>query len=225
MTGKTDIQILKDFLQQQGLRSDDRLPPERLLAERLGMTRSRLRTSLAKLEKEGLIRRHVGQGTYLSAPPLSAASAAIHFPEVDTSPAEILETRLALEPQIAHLAALRATGQDIDRLREIVIKAREAISWEEWNSLDKKFHRTLAQLAGNRLLLTLLEAIHASLTLRNWGTLSETSAAVARRDAATLEHEVIIAAIAARDPKGAALAMRAHLTAVRNTLLGQAEAL
>jgi len=217
MAEKSDFARLREYLAAENLRPGDRLPAERQLAEALGLTRARLRTSLARLEREGLIRRHVGQGTFLTEPPVAPEVTA--FPEIDTSPAEILEARLALEPQIAALAAQRASGLDLEKLSNIIEMSRGTISWADWNRLDRAFHLTLAQIAGNRLLCRLLETIQASMTLRNWGDLSENAAAVARRDLATDEHAAILAAIRARAPRQAAEEMQRHLTAVHATLL------
>jgi DNA-binding FadR family transcriptional regulator len=214
MAGSSDLQTIRDYIQAGEFRPQQKLPPERVLAEQLHLTRGRLRTCLAKLEKEGAIWRRVGQGTFIGPHPNARR-------ELDTSPAEILEARIALEPQIASIAAQRATGIAIDQLEQIVAQARQAASWAEWSVLDKKLHLCIAQSCANRVLLALLEEIQASQTPRNWGDLSESPSVIARRDAATDEHEQIVGAIKARNPAQASSLMRAHLEHVRIALAGR----
>ena len=56
---------LRAYIAQGGFAVDDRLPPERVLCETLGVTRSGLRRAFAVLESEGSVRRHVGRGTFI----------------------------------------------------------------------------------------------------------------------------------------------------------------
>jgi DNA-binding FadR family transcriptional regulator len=215
-------QILRNYLKERGFRPNEQLPPERQLAEDLKLTRSRLRTSLAKLESEGIIWRHVGQGTFMSA--LSGvqqtASLADTGSVLETNPSEILEARLSLEPQIAFLAAQRATGSDLEKMEGILRKSQEIKAWKEWSALDKAFHLAIGQAAKNELLLKILVMIQQSQTQRNWGRLSDLPAAVARRADIALEHDAIFRAIQSRAAQEAAVLMRRHLEAVRKALLG-----
>ena len=64
MQHDADLASLRKYLEDRGFAQNDRLPPERELADTLGLTRNRVRGGLRKLESEGLIWRHVGQGTY-----------------------------------------------------------------------------------------------------------------------------------------------------------------
>lgn len=221
-TRRSPIQLLRGYLEERGFGPNEQLPPERQLAEELNITRSRLRTSLAKLERDGVIWRHVGQGTFMS--PLAGSTGPARPGDgrdvLETNPSEILEARLALEPQIAYLAAQRATGSEVDEMEKILKEAGSHISWYEWSLLDKTFHVTLAKASKNQLLLNLLLTIQESQTLRNWGRLSDAPAAVVRRDHVAEEHHAIIEAIKSREAHTAAMLMRRHLEAVRDALLG-----
>jgi DNA-binding FadR family transcriptional regulator len=219
---QTAIEVLRNYLKERGFRPNEQLPPERQLAEDLNLTRSRLRTSLAKLEREGVIWRHVGQGTFMSARPESQRSAQVvdGGSVLETNPSEILEARLSLEPQIAFLAAQRATGSDVERMEEILEKSKEIESWEEWRELDKAFHLAIGQASKNQLLLKILVMIQESQTQRNWGRLSDLPAAMARRAHITDEHDAIFRAIQSREARDAAVLMRRHLEEVRKALLG-----
>ena len=82
-----------------------KLPTERALVEQLSAPRSAVRRALENLEHEGLITRHVGRGTFLT----EAVTHKVDGAPADTSPAEIMQVRLLLEPQVATLAARMAT--------------------------------------------------------------------------------------------------------------------
>ena len=97
--------------------ANGRLPPERVLAEDLGISRRAIRYALDLLEAEGRIRRQQGRGTFVcdaraGAPDLSCELAKL------TNPVDTLEARMAIEPALARLAALRATRADFDKLFE-----------------------------------------------------------------------------------------------------------
>ncbi|WP_407123261.1 FadR/GntR family transcriptional regulator [Bradyrhizobium sp. STM 3561] len=216
------FEVLRKYLKERGFRPNEQLPPERQLAEDLKLTRSRLRTSLARLERDGVIWRHVGQGTFMSASPdpqLRPAATGTG-PDLETNPSEILEARLTLEPQIAFLAAQRATGTDVERIGAILQKSKQIEPWEEWSALDKDFHLAIARASKNQLLLNILVMIQESQTQRNWGRLSDLPTAVARRAHITQEHEAIFGAIESREARDAATLMRSHLEEVRKALLG-----
>ena len=139
-TGSNDFERLLEFLRGS---DQARLPPERELAETLGMTRNRLRTGLRKLAAEGAIWRHVGKGTYLGAKPSARQDRQLQVAET-TNPREIMEARIAVEPELARLAAYNATGHDFTDMRRRVEAMRGATQWEVWEQLDVEFHRTIA---------------------------------------------------------------------------------
>ena len=99
---------LRAYLAHAGGLAGARLPPERQLAEELGVSRGTLRHALADLEAEGLIWRHVGRGTFIGNRPVDTVQ---DLSEVTrrTNPAGVMEARLSLEPELARLAALHAT--------------------------------------------------------------------------------------------------------------------
>ncbi len=117
MQHDADLASLRKYLEDRGFAQNDRLPPERELADTLGLTRNRVRGGLRKLESEGLIWRHVGQGTYFGPrlSPLVNRRALETLAEM-TYPREVMDARLAFEPELARLAALRATGLDFSAL-------------------------------------------------------------------------------------------------------------
>lgn len=197
----------------------DRLPPERHLAEELGVGRSSLRIALSELERRGRIRRHVGQGTFVTEDPGGEVVTTLRI-SPPPSPADVFELRLMIEPQIAAAAAMRATEPEIRRLHRLVDSGEAVTDWAAWETSDTEFHTALAGTSRNPLLGGVLETVNAIRAQRQWGeararTLSpETQAAYIR------QHRAIARAIERRDPPGAAAAMRDHLVAVNRAMVG-----
>ena len=104
---------------------DGRLPPERQLASVLSVSRRAVREALAKLEGEGVVWRRQGQGTFTEAPPT------VNYGEIAklanrVNPLEVVDTRLAIEPMLAHRSALRASLADLEAMKRIAERALKA---------------------------------------------------------------------------------------------------
>jgi DNA-binding FadR family transcriptional regulator len=99
-----------------------RLPTERALCDTLSVTRSTVRNALAVLEGEGLIIRAAGSGTYVAE---KASSHSAGLGAIITSPAQVMEARLAFEPQMAQLVAANGTAADFARFQECVERGRQ----------------------------------------------------------------------------------------------------
>ena len=98
--------------------------------------------ALADLEAEGLIWRHVGRGTFVGNRPVETVQ---DLTEVmrRTNPAGVMEARLALEPELARLAAMHATPADLDELAERDPEAGVA-DWRSYEYWDNRLHRAVA---------------------------------------------------------------------------------
>ena len=190
-----------------------RLPAERALASALGAGRGTLRKALETLETEGRIRRRVGQWTFVAD---AAAVAAIRL-EAAPTPADVMETRLMLEPAMASAAALRARPQQIDRLRALA--AASETGGRNWEDSDDAFHTAVAEASGNPLLVALTETLRAMRERDDWGRLRRQSHTAARRRVFIRHHAAVAEAIARRDAAAAAAAMRVHLSAVQAAML------
>jgi DNA-binding FadR family transcriptional regulator len=203
--------------------ANSRLPAERDLSVKLGLSRSGLREALEVLEAQGRIWRHVGQGTFVGTRP-AAEPAELNLITARTSPTEVLETRLLLEPLLARMAALRATEAEIEQMQYLLEKseaARDAKTWELW---DGRLHRAVAEAAHNGLLLAIFDAFNAMRRQAKWSALRQTALTPARHAAYCAHHRAYVAAIAARDPAKAEALMKKHIEAVRDGLLGAAAA-
>lgn len=192
-----------------------KLPTERDLVQRLGAPRSAIRRALAVLEREGLVIRHVGRGTFLTDQVLHQLGGA----PANTSPAEIMQVRQLLEPQVATLAAQVATQADLDRIRECLAPGGAAQDFEGFERWDAKLHRAIATAAHNGLLMSMFDVMNTARALPVWGSLKRRTSTPELRRCYHREHTEIVEALYDRDPLGAGENMRKHLRHVADSLL------
>jgi DNA-binding FadR family transcriptional regulator len=212
---------LRAYLAQSSFAVDSRLPPERELSQLLGVTRAELRKALSVLESEGQIWRHVGKGTFIGTRPIETL-ADITAVTRSTNPAEVMQTRLALEPEVARLAALNASAGQIAEMRLCLQKTRAADTWRQYESWDNRLHRLVAESTQNTLLLAVLDTLCAVRRAVTWGRLRAERVKPAANHHSFAEHEELVAAIADRDMERARAAMRRHLESVERNLLRSA---
>lgn len=208
---------LRAWLTRHDFPPNTKLPPERELAGILGVSRGDLRKALATLEAEGQLWRHVGKGTFTGAQSMEVISLA----EIDrqTNPAEVMRTRLLIEPIIAREAALNATSADIEAMRRCVRRTRRATTWRQYEAADNELHRCIAKAADNRLLLALFDALNAVRRAVVWGLLRQNAQRPPDDHHSFAEHDRIIQAIEDRDLKTAGTAMYEHLREVERNLI------
>jgi DNA-binding FadR family transcriptional regulator len=199
------------------LRPGSKLPTERALVEQLSAPRSAVRRALEALEDEGLITRHVGRGTFLT----DAATRKVDGAPADTSPTEIMQVRLLLEPQVATLAARVATQADLDRIAACLDAGGACDDFESFEVWDARLHRAIAQAAHNGLLMNVFDVLNTARALPVWGSLKRRTSSPERRSCYHAQHTAIVDALRDRDPDGAGEAMRTHLQNVADNLLGR----
>ncbi|GGA93924.1 GntR family transcriptional regulator [Brucella endophytica] len=208
---------LRDFLSETELPSDGRLPPERELAEILGVGRAALRKALAELQAEGQLWRHVGKGTFTGSRPIDTV-ADVSAMARRSNPIEVMGARIAIEPEIARCAALNATPAQVADMRNCILRTRQAPSWRQYELWDNRLHRAIGEATQNSLLLGLLDTLNAVRREVTWGRLRDTPVRPPADHHSFCEHDQIVGAIANRDTAGAAAAMRAHLQNVERHL-------
>lgn len=208
---------LRAWLTRHNFPPDTRLPAERELSEILGVSRGDLRKALATLEAEGQLWRHVGKGTFTGSRQIEVMSLA----DIDreTNPAEVMRTRLLIEPVIAREAALNATSRNVEALHRCVQRTQRATTWRQYETADNELHRCIAEAADNKLLLALFDALNAVRRAMVWGLLRHNTERPPHDHHSFAEHDRIIAAIAERDLDGAGRAMYLHLRAVERNLM------
>lgn len=213
--------MLRAMLDDGRYANGSRLPPERELAETLKVGRTLLRRILDQLEAEGRIWRHVGQGTFVGSRP-ATTSTDLAIISALTSPAEVMEVRLVLEPRIARLAALRANAEDITHLRHCLDKSASAPNYANYGRWDATLHRAVASAARNVLLLALFDAVNSVRQQASWASLWQNAMTPARQAAYAREHSAFVDAIERRDATAAENSMREHLSTVARYLAVEA---
>lgn len=204
--------MIDEYISNNLLKAGDVLPPERILAKELGISRAKLRTELARVEIAGLIWRGVGRGTYVGSRP-DRFTPSLQGLKVGTSPADIAEMRLMTEPSLAGLAALKATPEDIAELMKFAKKGVSALTDEEWKLWDHNFHLLIAKATRNPAIVALIELVNSVRAKPQFRR-----KVISDRDRAHFseQHVAIAAAIASRDPALASQALRHHLLEVQH---------
>jgi DNA-binding FadR family transcriptional regulator len=201
---------IRQLIDQGEYAVDSRLPAERELADMLGVSRPTVREALIALEVEGRLRIKVGSGIYVNAPPASE-------PETHASPIEgpfeVLRARAFVESAVAEEAARQAQPADIARLDAVLaeVDVHGALNVERWVALDRSFHRAVAGILGNVVLLRTVGELFDQRINPYFTQLARHLENDATWRAAHMEHMAIRDAIAAHQPDGARAAMRQHL--------------
>ena len=211
--------ILEDFIDANGIAEGERLPPERELAEKLGLPRSALRKLLAEMEANGNLSRHVGRGTFVGYGASGPAPRGNQM-EIRTFPAEVFETRLIVEPEIVSLAAQRISPPELDELERILMRGAPPITLGEFEYWDSKFHKAVVAACRNALLIAIYEQIDIVRAGKLWGRLKENSLTQERMATNHHQHQDILGALRDRDVARAASAMRDHILTARTGILG-----
>jgi DNA-binding FadR family transcriptional regulator len=210
------LRHLRQIITDDGLRPGDRLPTERDLAARTGVSRAAVRSALDGLEAGGVVLRHVGRGTFLAPDESTPAVGA----RVEPSPAEIMASRLALEPELMPLAVASATSADLAEMQRCLERGAAAATSEEFERWDTALHHSFALATHNAVLINVSSLLIAARRQPVWGSLKRRTFNAERHRCYRTEHENIVVALRERDPQAAREAMREHLRHVRTTLLG-----
>lgn len=203
----------------------ERLPAEREWCEQYQISRSTVRKVLAELKSQGLIAQTVGSGTYVSdkavlvANPQKAAGTVGADVAGQTSPAELMEARMALEPAIIDMVIGNATPADFEQMAHCCDRAEAATSVEEFEVWDGMFHEIIARAAHNGFVARLFKLMNQARAQGEWGMLKKRSLTPERRLAYQSEHRALLQAIKARDPVQAKALATEHLIHVRWNLL------
>ncbi|MEO7142706.1 MAG: FadR/GntR family transcriptional regulator [Bryobacteraceae bacterium] len=219
------IASFKNLIAQGALTPGSKLPAERDMALRFGVSRPSLRHALKVLGTLGVVRQRVGDGTYLSTSASEILTEPLEFLVLldGISLAELLETRLIVEPELAARAAERATAEDLADLRgslEAMAAGARAGDAPEGKlvDLDIRFHQVIFRASGNRLCRHIFALIH-----RAMGASIQLTSRMVEWEHTLAYHQPIYDAIFHRQPDRARRAMLAHLSDTRMLLARAAD--
>jgi len=196
----------------------DKLPPERQLAETFKAARSTVRRALDKLEKEGLVSRRLGSGTFVGNSLAGSRRPADLADEV--SPLQLIEARLAVEPFTARLAVLHATRRHLDDMETVLTRAEDsAHDKDEFSKWDGEFHLLLARASANPLLINVYRQINHVRLHAQWDAMKEKILTPQVIATYSRQHRGILNAIHVRDAQLAQILMAGHLDQARDDLV------
>jgi len=209
------VRQVKLLIADGKLKSGDRLPPERELAEKFVVSRTSVREALRALESRGLVEIRAGEGAFIrdiSLEALIEPLALVILPHREAV-GELFEARRLLEPAIAALAARRATSDEIAEMERILDEqAREVGQGRTGLAQDASFHAALANSAHNRAISRVVNALMDLLRQSR----EESLHTPGRPTRSHQDHQRILDAIRRRDEMGAHRAVLDHLIAVES---------
>lgn len=212
------VEQLKQLMQRGEFRPGDRLPTERELAQRLGVSRAPTREALVALELLDVVEGRVGEGWFVKRP-LEASLDVTADP--GRPPSDILQARLLVECVTIEQSARQHDAEDVAALANAVEGFQAELNRGQYSGeADRLFHLTLARISGN----TVFSDVVAYLwDLQNGRFFRLTEGMIGRErervERYVAEHRAMLAAVTAGDAQGAHTRMRGHLEGVYRDLL------
>lgn len=220
------LQQIEEMILEGTLSPGQRLPPERELATRFGVSRPSLREAVQKLVARGLLTSRQGGGTYVAdqlgsgfSDPLMAL-----FERHPEAQYDLLEFRYALEGVSAYYAALRSTPADKQKIRscyEDLQRCHDLRQFEQEVRADVEFHLSIAAAAHNTVLLHMMRALFSLLSHHIGGNLTRIYPKADYRRTIHKQHGLLLQAIEAGDALAARKAVQDHLAYVEDALQEQ----
>ena len=204
------ITNLKDLIIYKNLEPGDKLPSERMLAEKFGVSRSNIREAIQKLEYYGILISKPQSGTFIAdIGPVAMKGMLTDILRLDESDFKsLVETRILLELKTCRLAALRRTDEDLVQMKEALDAYRvKVLNGEDAVQEDLLFHLSIAKASGNGIINTFMLLITPEIitNFEKYHVCDENQAFMGIQ-----EHKDIYEAIKRQDPKLAKEKMKVH---------------
>lgn len=206
----------------------DQLPPERILAEQLGVGRAAIREALSALQVMHIIERRIGDGTYIQSDVDSAVGLepTLHALRENKSLGEVWEARKSVEIILAKLAVEKADERDISSLQESLERIERAITqgnYEDYADADRNFHLRFAKAAKNPFLQ---QALSPLLAIAHQQVVTQVNSQYMTQHGEDMveEHQAMLNALEAKDKLGIAQVVEHHFLASERLFLGPQEA-
>ena len=212
------VSQVHELIKRGRFKAGDQLPSERELAETFKVSRTSVREALRALETQGLVISRTGMGTFVADMPIESLVAPLAklLIEEKHALADVFELRKLIEPQIASLAAERATVRDIERMYGLLDKQREQVKGGATGvEADSELHFAIGQATQNQAIKKLVFGLLDVLSKSR----EESLQTEARRMASIESHRAIVAAIENHDQDAAREAMTRHIEQVEKNVL------
>ncbi len=208
------IYNIKELINYKNLEPGDKLPSERMMSEKLGVTRSSIREAIQKLEFYGLLKSIPQSGTFVANIGVIAMNGMIddilQLKEADFK--SLVETRILLELKSVRLASLRRTEKELKQIKNALNAfADKVLKGEDAVQEDLLFHLAIASASGNSTLNTFMLKITPEIitNFEKYHVCDDDQAQKGIR-----EHKDIYDAIEQQDPKMAKEKMKKHFEAL-----------
>lgn len=223
------VNQIRNLITSGKLKAGDKLPPERVLAEKFGASRASIREAMSALEILGLIESKSSQGNFIKVDVTDASIDGELLKELlkNHSPFEVFEARHKIEPILAAIAAERRTDEDITKLNTCLTKLNTLGSQleddlnniESYIEEDRKFHLLIARSAHNSVLFTVYSGVNLMLKEKHWKTLKRKAIfKEGNLKKFEKEHTEIFNAIYNSNPELANLKMQEHMIGIQKDM-------
>ena len=202
----------------ENLKPGDVLPPERELAQKLGVSRSSVRDAIRSLELIGLLEPQQGRGTVVCEPTANAVAGplAAVIAQKRKLVSELLEFRKIIEPPLAARAALHATAEQIAEMKQILQRHAEKVrKGQSAIEEDNQFHYQIATAADNSIVFRILDVLMDMLRETRQRSLQTSG----RPQKSLAGHRRILAALEQRNAAASQAAMLRHLEEIEKIVL------
>ena len=223
------VRQIEELILRGILRPGERLPSERELSERMGVSRPSLREALADLQDRGLLASRAGAGVFVADVLGSAFAPALVklFSSHDAAVFDYISFRRDMEGLAAERAARVASDTDLAVIAEVFAKmeaAHQKRNPADEAHLDADFHLAIIEASHNVIMLHMMRSMYELLREGVFYNRSVMFKQRLTRDQILDQHRDINEALQSRDPAGARAAVEAHLTFVEESLFGQKKA-
>lgn len=208
-------EMLLKVIKKQKFKIGDKLPPEREIAEKMGVSRNTLREAIAVLQIMGILKVKRSQGIFVvGLGQGSNVTKTIGDIFSNEDPFAVIEARIAFEPGAAAMAANHVTDQDLNDLEQQLDRIRSALKGNneaEYINHDRDFHLLIARCTNNFLIINTINSLLQAMTQPLWRTMKNDLKDEETAKDRILEHEAIFHAIHQRNEAKTQEALRIHL--------------
>ncbi|WP_299272439.1 FadR/GntR family transcriptional regulator [uncultured Psychroserpens sp.] len=206
------ISKIGDLINHKNLEPGDKLPSERMLSEKFGVTRSNVREAIQKLEFYGILKSIPQSGTFVANIGVIAMNGMIEdiLRLEDPDFKSLVETRILLELKTVRLAAIRRTEEDLEKMKEALdAYTKKVLEGEDAVQEDLLFHLAIAKASGNSTMNTFMLIITPGI-ITNFEKYHVCDKGLAQKG--IKEHEEIFDAIKRQNPQLAKAKMKEHFS-------------